>query len=87
MRNTNDDLEPEAFRKRWVIHAYVDEEDVVIGSRFVKSTRNGRLNDFTAAQMKYLSVGNPIFRFNDFRPFKLTPSFRALSTFNPGTYS
>lgn len=55
--NTDDESEP--YRKRWVVHANVDEEDVVTVSRFEKSKKNGR--SYAADQMRYLSVRNYIF--------------------------
>lgn len=55
----NTDGESEAHRKRWVVHADVDEGDVVTVSRFEKIKKNGK--PYNAANMRYLSVRNHAF--------------------------
>lgn len=52
------DVDYEAYRKRWVLHVNVDDEDIFTGSCFEKSTKTGRRYDLMDANMNHLSVSD-----------------------------
>lgn len=63
----------EAYRKRWVLHVDVDEDDTVTKADFEKSTKNGRRYDYADSDMHLLSVSDALQVLKSLTPFYQGP--------------
>lgn len=57
----NSNANSEAYHKRWVVHADVDEDDALVNSCFEKSKKSGVRYDIAADHMRFLSASDRIF--------------------------